>query len=224
MEIAIVLGIIALAAILGKRTAAKMPPPGVPDPEPSPGPVGGDDVQTVCPVCHRTLIHKGNPLDVPPHQPCPFSGDRNAYVPDAEIDTFERDNARELQEIDRIEAMLGEQTTVVMDPVVVRADGNGVGSVSNPTAVPVKGSYYRVKTGDNPSHVMTRAGYDPSKWRKLSAANSWCEKRDSSGKLVGMQFYKRWDPPGFNTTLRSTTAPELVFPIIYIPRAEEVGI
>lgn len=142
-------------------------------------------------------------------------------APDA-AESWKADNARELAAIEEIEAMLGEESTQVLETVFVRADGSGPGSVANPATTPAKGVYYRVQEGDNPIALMRRVGYPDAYWRKLAAANVWCQKR-SGGTLVGMQFYKRWEPNGFNTVLRSVQSPDLVFPIIYIPRPEEMA-
>jgi hypothetical protein len=131
-------------------------------------------------------------------------------------------NALELDAIDKIEAMIGEKDSIVFDTVPIRADGNGLGSATNPTDVPTRGQYYQVRDGDNPSHVMAAAGYAPTTWRVLARFNEWCQKRDANGVLVNMQFYKRWAAPGFATVLHSVHLEGDVFPVIYIPRLEEV--
>lgn len=162
----------------------------------------GGPYPITCPHCGRIIEIVGTPV-VPKHNkpngtPCPFTGWVNTYskvMMDAiEIGSKPAPDARP------------EQPT---EPLA--------GSPQKPDSIPTPGRFYQSRTGDFSTRVMSRAGLPANKWRVMRdhVENAWCRMPDGSD----IRWFARWSP-----AYRGQWMPNSAynFPIVYIPRQDEV--
>jgi len=123
-------------------------------------------------------------------------------------------------------------------------DSSGIGLTDpdpyNPTAVPVMGKYYAVKSGDSDASIVVTAGFPQALRFKARKAmrnhtrNGWIgtwEDPDASyGFKLQLRLFQRWTPlPGYeskswawNTDWTYHHGPPNKWPVVYVPNLSEV--